>query len=151
MNQSSAFSIIITALIFASLSSAALAQTDFFDSFNSITGGEDIGVFYAEHATWVDLIVYIFLFVYVAQFAFRGQQGMGKALPTVVGIVLAIGAMVAETQFNFNLCQLGPFALALALVVIAFTVYKAIHGMGLGGASSWAFAYIIVYGFLMSA
>src|SRR3989338_3939054 len=145
MNQSSAFSIIITALIFASLSSAALAQTDFFDSFNSITGGEDIGVFYAEHATWVDL------FVYVAQFAFRGQQGMGKALPTVVGIVLAIGAMVAETQFNFNLGQLGPFALALALVVIAFTVYKAIHGMGLGGASSWAFAYIIVYCFLMSA
>lgn len=151
MKQRLMFNILIAALLFSSLSSIAAAQTDFFDSFNSITGGKALGEFYSGNSTWVDLIIYIFLFVYVAQFAFRGQQGMGKALPTVVGIALAIAAVVAETEFNFNLGQLGPFALALAMIIVAFTVYKAIHGMGVGGASSWAFAYIVVYGFLTTA
>ncbi len=122
-----------------------------FDSFNRILGGDNLKDFYENNSLWVDLVIYIFLFVYVSRFAFKKQEGLAKTgLTTVVGVALAIGATVFEGNSGMRIGDVGPFAMAIAMVIFAYVVYKLIHGMGLGGYQSAAFAYIGAYGFAMT-
>ncbi len=128
----------------------SVSAAGIFDSFNKILGGGSLGDIYESHGLWIDMIIYIFLFVFVARFAFERNQAGGnfRPLSTVVGIALAVGAMAFEWESGFRLGDIGPFALAVALLVFAVVVYRLIHGLGVGGFQSAAFAYIAIYGFL---
>ncbi len=128
----------------------SVSAVGIFDSFNDILGGDSLGDIYENHGLWIDLIIYIFLFVFVARFAFERNQAGGnfRPLSTIVGIALAVGVMAFEWESDFRLGDIGPFALAVALLVFAVVVYRLIHGLGVGGFQSAAFAYIAIYGFL---
>ncbi len=128
----------------------SVSAAGIFDSFNKILGGGSLSSIYENQGLWIDLVIYIFLFVYVARFAFERNQAGGnfRPLSMIVGIALAVGAMVFEGRSGFRLGDIGPFALAVALLIFAVVVYRLIHGLGVGGFQSAAFAYVAIYGFL---
>src|SRR3989338_5941165 len=134
-------------LLLALAADAVVAQQGLSDSFSRILGGESLADFYLANSLWVDLVIYAFLFVYVAKFAFHKQQGLNKAA-AVLGLALAVSSAVYESQSGFRLGDIGPFALALALLVFGMAVFRLFQGLNIGGEQSAAFAYVAALAFL---
>ncbi len=129
----------------------SVSAVGIFDSFNKILGGDSLGDIYDNHGLWIDLILYLFVFVYAADVAFSKLQGFGK-MSKVIGIALAISATVFESTSNFRIGSFGPYVVAVLMFLFAFGVYKLINGLGMGkGYQAGAFAYIAAYGFVSSA
>src|SRR3989338_9949720 len=109
--QSAFVFLLLFSLMAAAASAAQLSPTStIFNAFDRMFG--DFGETYDSHGIWVDLIIYLFLFIFIARFSLGRQQGFGegagKSLAMVVGIVLAIAATVYEANSGFRLGEIGP-------------------------------------------
>ncbi len=107
----------------------------------------DFGSFYMRAAGFVDFFVYLLIFLGLAQFTFaRLYEGRsGKAVAIGVGTALAIGAVVAESMFGFNLGSLAPIAVILIIILLGIVVFMLFKSMDIwtGAALSWT--YMIMY------
>ena len=136
---------------------AVFAQsTNVFESISSVFGNQDFGTLY-DHYYWIiDLIVYLFFFGYIGKLTLGQQfQQKGGPLGVVVGVALSIAVVYFESTSGFKLGHIGPFGLAVALIIFAIVVYKFFQGLlqqeGQGpnmAAFAWTFA--AIYGFLLT-
>ena len=136
------------------LSQAASAQT-VFDSLGEILGDTDsFNDFYENYSIWIDLIIFIIIFVSIARVSLGRtemfSQGPGKTLAIAIGIALAISAAVFEGNSGFRLSEIGPWALALVILIIGYMVYKIAEGIGFGSAQSIAAGLVVGYVLLVS-
>ena len=136
------------------LSQAASAQT-VFDSLGEILGDTDsFNNFYDNYSIWIDLIIFIIIFVSIARVSLGRtemfSQGPGKTLAIAIGIALAISAAVFEGNSGFRLSEIGPWALALVILIIGYMVYKIAEGIGFGSIQSIAAGLVVGYVLLIS-
>ncbi len=153
MRHSSVRTIVLTVFLLMVLSTSVAAQPGVFDSLERILGTDSLGTFYERFGLWVDLILMIFLFVYIAQFSFHALIQQDKAMrkvAIVVGIALAVSGAVWEANSGFRLGDLGPFAIAVLLIIMGWAIYQFIKAMGWGGWEAAAFAFVITYGFFLT-
>ncbi len=152
MKKRRVLSIILWVTLLGLVLVQSVSAAGIFDSLDRILGGDSLGDIYENHGLWIDLIIYIFLFVYVARFALERNQAGGnfRPLSTVMGIALAIGTMAFEWKSGFRLGDIGPFGLAVALLMFGWVIYRLGNGMGIGGYQSASIAFIGIYGFLGS-
>ncbi len=139
---------IIFLLLAVQVVSAASQSGNIFDSFKNIFGS-DFGQLYKDNWWIVDLIVYLFFFGYIGKLALGGQfQGKGGSLGVVFGVILAIALVAFEAKTGFKLGDLGPYAMAVLVLALAFITWKFFHGLGMGNGGAAAFAVVVVYGTL---
>ena len=156
MNQKRAlFWTVLIVLLLAGLP-AVSAQTNVLESVAQIFGGQDFGTIYNNYWWIIDLIIYLFLFGFVGKLALGHQfQGKGGSLGIIVGVALAISVVFFESNTGFRLGHIGPFGLAVALVIFGIVVYRLFEGLfpaqggGLNGAAL-AFTFVAIYGFLIT-
>jgi soluble cytochrome b562 len=144
---------LIVGVLFSTVVAAQPSGT-VLDSLTKMLGGESLPDFYDAYYQWIDLIVYIFLFVFIAKSSLGKMvkdQGYHSKLPVVLGVVLAVSAALFESQVGFRLSNFGPIALGILFAVLGFAIFQFISGSGFAGRSTWAFAYVIAYGFMAAA
>lgn len=114
--------------------------------------GWDIAGTYQQAASFIDFVLYIFIFLYITRYAIskRFEGATAKSLSVVIAIVLAIGMSVfgSERMFDFNLGKLAPLAGLILFAIIAMIAFNVIKGFGAGTASAGAWAYLLLYGIL---
>jgi hypothetical protein len=141
--------VVLVGVMFSTLVSAQPSGT-VLDSLTRILGGGSLPQFYDSYYQWIDLLVYLLLFTFIAKSSLGRMvrdQGYHSKLPVVLGVVLGISAAVFESQVSFRLSDVGPLAIGILFAIIGFTIYQFISGSGFAGRSTWAFAYVIAYGF----
>lgn len=144
-------------IIFSSFVSAAEVGI-FDDVFSSIVPeGFNFAHVYEKYGMFIDMIIYLVLFIGVAQATLmkRFEGTGGKTVVVVVGIMLAVGLSVwANEEVNgeprFMIKDLGPITGALFALIIFSTVYSFVkgvtgnHGFGdkaTAGLVAWIFIY----------
>lgn len=139
---------IIFLLLAIQVVSAASESSNIFDSFKNIFGS-DFGQLYKDNWWIVDLIVYLFFFGYIGKLALGQQfQGKGGTIGIVFGVAMAIALVAFEAKTGFQLGNLGPYAMAVLVLALAFITWKFFHGLGMGNGSAAAFAVVVIYGTL---
>lgn len=139
---------IIFLLLAVQVVSAASQSGNIFDSFKNIFGS-DFGQLYKDNWWIVDLIVYLFFFGYIGKLALGTQfQGKGGSIGIIFGVALAIALVVFEAKTGFQLGNLGPYAMAVLVLALAFITWKFFHGLGMGKGGAAAFAVVVIYGTL---
>ncbi len=125
--------------------------TNIFESISGIFGGQDFGTMYSQYWWIIDMIVYLFFFGYVGKLTMGNQfQGKGGGLGIVVGVALSIAVVFFESTSGFRLGNIGPFGLAVALVIFGIVVWRFFKGMGFGGGTSAAWMFVFIYGFALT-
>ena len=144
--------LIVPALFLLLLSISVSAQsTNIFESIKSVFGNQDFGTLYTNYWWIIDMIVYLFFFGYIGRLTMGQQfQQRGGPLGVVVGVALAISVVFFESKSGFRLGNIGPFGLAVALVIFAIVVWQFFQGMGLGAGASLAWVFVAIYGFLLT-
>ncbi|MCK5025542.1 MAG: hypothetical protein KAS15_03055, partial [Nanoarchaeota archaeon] len=143
--------LLIFPIIFSILSSIVFAaQKNWLKVLLEPFFGWDIAGTYQSAASFIDFILYIFIFLYITRYAIskRFEGATAKSLSVVIAIVLAIGMAVFERMFDFNLGKLAPLAGLIIFAVIAMIAFNVIKGLGAGTASAGAWAYLLLYGVL---
>ena len=110
----------------------------------------DVSQIYYRYAIIIDLVVYLMVFVGLAQVTLGNKfQGRGgKAITIAIGVSLAISMAIAERAFGFSLGSFGPIAVGLFLAILGVMIYRLIKHLGAGFAVSGSMAYVIIILFL---
>lgn len=101
-----------------------LAQDPISDALSAF-GSFNLTTVYTRFGPFLDFIAYAVLFVGVAQVSLGRQEVFKQAgaVPTVIGIILAIATTLFAQRIGFRLVDLGPLALTLGLVIIGIAIY----------------------------
>ncbi len=149
--------LILPALFLLLLVSGAAAQsTNVLQSIKDVFGNQDFGTLYDSYWWVIDLIVYLFFFGYVGRLTLGQQfQQRGGPLGVVVGVALAIAVVFFESTSGFRLGHIGPFGLAVALIIFAIVVYRFFQGLlaqpNQGpNTAALAWTFVAIYGFLLT-
>lgn len=106
----------------------------------------DISALYDRYSIMIDLVIYLLIFVGLAQFTlgqrFKGRGG--KAITIGIGLTLALSLAIAEKFLGFSIRSFGPIAAGIFLAVLGLMLYRLIKHFGAGFAVSCSLAYIIV-------
>ena len=143
--------LLIFPIIFSILSSIVFAaQKNWLKVLLEPFFGWDIAGTYQQAASFIDFVLYIFIFLYITRYAIskRFEGATANSLSIVIAIVFSIGMTVFERMFDFNLGKLAPLAGLIFFVVFAIIVFNVIKGFGAGTASAGAWAYLLLYGVL---
>ena len=143
--------LLIFPIIFSILSSIVFAaQKNWLKILLEPFFGWDIAGTYQQAASFIDFVLYIFIFLYITRYAIskRFEGATANSLSIVIAIVFSIGMTVFERMFDFNLGKLAPLAGLIFFVVIAIIVFNVIKGFGAGTVSAGAWAYLMLYGVL---
>lgn len=139
------------------IATPVLAQsTSVFESISSVFGNQKFDVMYTQHWWIIDLIIYLFFFGFIGKLTL-GQQfdRKGGPLGVIVGVALAIAVVYFESTSGFRLGNIGPFGLAIALIIFAIVVHKFFSGLlqqqGQGiNYAAFAWTFVAIYGFLLT-
>ncbi|MEA3514653.1 MAG: hypothetical protein U9R34_04205 [Nanoarchaeota archaeon] len=143
--------LLIFPIVFSILSSIVFAaQKNWLKVLLEPFFGWNIAATYQQAASFIDFVLYIFIFLYITRYAIskRFEGATAKSLSVVIAIVLAVGMSVFERMFDFNLGKLAPLAGLILFAVIAMIAFNVIKGFGAGSASAGAWAYLLLYGIL---
>ncbi len=107
----------------------------------------NIAKLYDSYATFIDLLIYLFLFHGVARVAlekrFPGKSG--QFMINGIGVVLALALTIAESQLGFNLKSFGPVAGALLLIVVGMTLFGFLHRIGASHGLASSLTVLVIY------
>ncbi|HYD03843.1 MAG TPA: hypothetical protein VEC16_06125, partial [Alphaproteobacteria bacterium] len=112
----------------------------------------NIAAFYLRYYAFIDAIIYLILFLGVAQIAFlkiyKDSKREGKAIAVAIALCLTISMVVLEMNTGFYLGQLQPIALIVFLLIISTLLFNMFQGLFEKKAVSGAITYLIIYGLL---
>jgi hypothetical protein len=107
----------------------------------------DISQIYDRYAVFIDLVIYLLIFIGLAQITlgqrFNGKGG--KAITIGIGFTLSISLALAERVLAFSIRSFGPIAAGIFLALLGIMIYRLIKHFGAGFAVSGSLAYIIVF------
>jgi len=113
----------------------------------------DFETFYAKYWGVIDAIIFTIIFVGLAQLTLGRKFGEGRgsrALVVGVGVALALALVATEQQMGFSLIQFGPYAASIFVILAASVLYYLLKILGIGGTSSFATSYVVIYFLLRS-
>tara|TARA_Y100000034_G_C6861373_1_gene392065 strand:+ start:362 stop:1498 length:1137 start_codon:yes stop_codon:yes gene_type:complete len=113
----------------------------------NIFQGINLAAFYAQNNLWIDAVIYFIIFIGVAAVTIgkKFQDSGGKAIVIGIGLALSFGITYFTWEIGFSLIQLGPWALILFMILIAYTIFSTIKYMGEDSLVAIAIAYILVW------
>ena len=145
----------IYSIIFLALSNLVSALSF---SLNSVLGplsGNAVANFYLRYFAFIDAVIYLILFLSLAQLVFmkvyKDNVKEAKMIGIAIALALTVSMAVLEYKTGFYLGQLAPVALIIFLTVIAILLFNLFLGLftGANGKSvSGALTYLIIYGLL---
>jgi hypothetical protein len=142
-------------IIFFSLTNVVNAINFNLNSVLSPLSGNAVAYFYMRYFAFIDAIIYLILFLSLAQLVFmkvyKDNVKEAKMIGIAVSLALTVSMTVLEMQTGFHLGQLSPVALIIFLLVIAVLLFNLFLGLftGPNGKSvSGALTYLIIYGLL---
>jgi len=142
------FLFLLLALAVLSQSVFAYGSHEFFGSMRNV----DIEHFYDDYALFIDLALYILLFVPLSLQAlgkhFGGRHGQKVSL--AVGLILSLGLTLMERTMHFNIRSFGPIAAFLVVLVIGVLIYFTVKSLGASEIVSLCIPYILIYFSLQS-
>ncbi len=137
--------------VLLAIATPVLSQTDPFSAILEPFANFNLTKVYERYGVFIDFLAYVVLFINVAMFSLAKMYGQNKAIPVVIGGILGIAATFFAQTAGFKLVALGPFALAIGLIVVGVAVYKLITGLGIGDAgTAAAWGFVLVYGFMLT-
>ncbi|MGV8171578.1 MAG: hypothetical protein ACP5OA_02685 [Candidatus Woesearchaeota archaeon] len=86
--------------------------------------GIDIAKTYSIYFPIIDAILYFVLFIGIAKMALGERFKGSNSVPTMIGVILAIGMAVFESQAKFNLGMLAPFAALIFFLILGMGIYS---------------------------
>jgi hypothetical protein len=112
--------------------------------------GTNIGATYLQYATFIDAILYFWLFIALSNWILgskdsSGQPRFGGAVPTVIGVMLGIGMSVFEYTSKFNLGMLGPLAAIIFFLVLGAGFVIGMKKLGANFFVAFSLTFIIIY------
>jgi len=107
----------------------------------------DLSHTYDQYSAIIDLFIYALVFVGAAQVSLaRRYTGRGgRAICAGVGLALAIGMVIAESQFDFSLRSFGPVAALVLVLVFGIMIFSLLHYAGISRIHSLAAAYLMIF------
>jgi hypothetical protein len=137
------------AAIFASAAYAANGQQQgALEALLKSFGGRDLGALYNDYSAFIDMIIYLILFIGLTEWTLKNKLGYGNKGRTVtagLGIILAVGLALYEQQAGFNLMSFGPIAMAIVIALMAIAFYEGLKEFGVSKVKAICFAYIGAY------
>lgn len=122
-------------------------------------GGINIASFYLNYYSFIDGLVFLILFLSVAQVVFKkvykDNQKEAKMVAIAIALALTISMIVLEMNTGFNIGQLAPVSLMVFLIVLAVLLYNLMLGLfplkegQKVSMHSAALTYLIIYGLLV--
>ncbi|MCX7015817.1 MAG: hypothetical protein NTW86_25235 [Candidatus Sumerlaeota bacterium] len=107
----------------------------------------DLSFLYDKYGTVIDLLVYTLIFVGAAQASLgrRFPGNSGRAMSLGAGLALALGMMLAERQWGFNLASFGPAAAGMLALVMGIVIYGLLRYVGMSRSRSAAAAGLMIF------
>jgi len=116
-------------------------------------GSVNVASFYIRYSAFIDAVIYLILFLSLAQLVFvkvyKDAKKEAKLVSVAVSLALTVSMVIFEMNTGFYLGKLYPIALFVFLAVLAMLLYNLLLGLftGANGKSvSAAFTYLIIYG-----
>ena len=139
--------IIIILLLFLTHSPTVCADENILDTFFRPFENLDIEKTYDQYSVFIDLIIYLLIFVGLSQAVlskkFQGRGG--KAVVISVGLILTIAMIIAEKNLGFNIKTFGPVAAWILIFLISTILFKSIKHVRAGNIASGSIAFVITY------
>lgn len=131
-------------LLFSAIAASVSADNNLFRDITDPFADFDLGEVYDEpgRAFFIDLIVYAVIFISLAVGGLKNQFGGKKALPVVMGVVLALALSMAAQRAGFRLLDQGaPFAVGVFILFIGLTLYRLFTHQGF----NWKITIIVLW------
>lgn len=112
----------------------------------------DIPSFYARYSTVIDAMLFLTVFIGLAQLTIGkhfGNSSASKAVSVGVGIALSFGLIIMESRIGFSIGQFGTYAAGIFIILVASVLFFLLRKL-VGGSASFAASYIITF-FLLHA
>lgn len=104
--------------------------------------------FYANYSSVLDAIIFVIIFVGLAQVTLGkrfGNTSGGKAVVVGVGLALALSLVIMEQTMDFSIAQFGPYAAAVFVLLAASVLFYLLKTLGVDSIGSFCTSYVIVY------
>ncbi|MCK5617141.1 hypothetical protein KAR91_85550, partial [Candidatus Pacearchaeota archaeon] len=134
----------IIAIVLVSLSAQTVfAQTNLVDVMFDPVSSLDVAGTYERHSALIDFLLYVVLFVGIAQssFAHRFAGRGGRAVVIGVGLILAL----ALSSSSFSINKMWPVAATIILLFTVSIIFRALKKLIGNSAVSLAMSFIIAY------
>lgn len=151
MKNKTFFMILIGLFVFSALAIAVSAQDDT-GIIGSVLGPFGrLEVVYAKFAPVIDAMIYLIIFLGLAQVTlgkhFEYKKG-GRAVVIGVGVILAVGLSLFGVKAGFSIASFGPIAAIILLALMGYAFYAGITSLEIEGANKLtvvAIAYLLFY------
>lgn len=141
--------IFLLVLAVFALSSSVYAQSNGFGNMLNYWRGVDFGAAYLNIYYFVDFIIYLFLFLGIAMVGLEKfeqfNSNAGKWVARTMGVAMAIGVAVWESNSGFNLGKLGILWALVFIAVIVIMVFNLFKSAGQGIPTAGAWTFLILY------
>jgi hypothetical protein len=144
--------IFLSIILIGTVSAATFSLNTVFYPFKNL----NIGVFYLNYSEFIDAVVYLLLFLSLAQLVFTkvysNNKREGKMIAVAVGLALTFAMTVLEMRTGFYLGNLWPVSLVIISMILAALLYNMLVGIfdGPDGKMiSAALTFLIIHGLLI--
>lgn len=141
------------AVFFIVLSVQSVYAIDILDSVLKPFRGTDVGKLYDTYSLFIDAILYLLLFLGLAQMVYVKAYGKkeGKIVAIAVALALAFSMAWMESNTGFRLGSLMPIGAIILIFVLFVLLFNLFQGIFNDTGASFSLAFLIMYAFLMSA
>lgn len=124
MNKNHFILLVVLLIIFSS--SIVFAQINPLETIADFFGNIGLGGVYEKAPTFFDSLILCIIFISVGMIALgkRFDTNAGKALIITLGIALAIAAELFLVKKGIHLQDIGPYAIAILIVILAYCIFK---------------------------
>ena len=115
-------------------------------------GNLNILDFYSQYGSYIDMIIFLMIFLGVAKSVFSKhfQEG-GKTIYVGIGIFLSLALLLFEERQGFRLLtEFGPFVVFLIIALFLYGLAVALYRSGKGGIFAVAAGYLVLYFFVFN-
>lgn len=130
MRRGLVLNVAVFLLLLSLMAASVMADNNLFRDITDPFADFDLGEVYDEpgRAFFIDLIIYAIIFISMAVAGLKNQFGGKKALPVVMGVVLALALSMAAQRADFRLLDQGaPFAVGIFILFLGLTLYRLIR------------------------
>lgn len=114
--------------------------------------GIDVARIYKLHHLWIDFVIFLLLFISVAQYSIGRRMGgrPGQMLSIIIGLILAIALSLTQRSLGFSLQSFGPLAAGVVIFLVGLAIFHLIRNLGMGRSGAGSLAFLATY-FLIRA
>ncbi len=140
------------AALFLILSIQSVYAIDILDSVLQPFRGTDVGKIYETYSLFIDAVLYLLLFLGLAQMVYVKAYGKkeGKLVAVAIGLALTFAMALMESNTGFRLGSLMPIGAIVLMFVLFILLYNLFNGVFNDAGASFSLAFLIMYAFLMS-